>query len=1107
MKKILFLSLVFHSLSFTSSKKWHNADIINFVMDEQHYFDDIHPIQGHFNSPRNRDNVNITLLHSWGEYYENVPQTFVEIDDNLLAYNDNEILVIQDVTDPLNPITLSETQMSGVPYWGTFRKRNNILYACNSYSGLDIIDVSDPTNPLILSHVDTEGRAYDIAFQDNFAFLAARQAGILILDISDASNPDILNTYNPNQNFTIDAVAILDEFLVYGDRNGNVTILNIEDIYALEQVTSLTLDAGSTIWELNVAGNIIDILQLYPEKYHKLNFSDNTLTHLGEIEINNSYGFARNGDYIHIPTEEVRYDIYSPLGHSEIVVESAWSPSNLSLYDAKMISDHLYASSYYGYTVFDVSDNSSQFELTSYNHVDGSASDLVVNESALMVNSHVENSIKIFTNADGDLNERSEIINENVNQYHGIYAKGHNLILLSGNRIIWYDITDVDNPIFLDDYYGDENYGDYQKVAFTSTYFIAGKTYENDNGSFDIFSFNENNEIEFLNNLLFDDNSLSIGWNGRSMALIEDTNSDKIFIMPQTGTNYELREINSELISDPLLQNIEAPNFYDGELGYDVDQGYLYLLSLNSDFIYVINLSNPDSYSTVPIFEGTSVTTGPSQTIDVEFPYVYHRSNNTSELLVFDISNNDLNIVGSSNEIPFNFLAEETMIYSHGQGGEGGFRIYELDGSPLQLQYAEIDISNIDYSRVYKNEFAIDSVIIYNTSESTELEIFDITINSDAFYIEDAIPMYIDPLDSLVIHIYVNSSDQIYGGHDGNLVIHNGSINNPYFYVTLSCFIDIPSEPRIVSIDDIPDDQGGQVRITFNASKWDIIDYNLFESVGDTGAYHNIQSYSIWRHLSGDEWDAIGSFDAINGETYNFVSPTLCDSTISFGDCWSKFSVSAHHGANTFWFSEIDSGYSVDNIAPEVPSGFMISLADNSLELSWSAVSDEDFQYYVIDKSADPLFETDQYGSFHTTELSLIDPDYYAGNIVYYRLAAIDYAGNRGNNTVTISTSALSLEMENVPNTFSLQQNYPNPFNPSTTLQYELPNDEFVNIIIYDMLGNVINNLVHDNQNSGYKSVQWDATNNQGQQVSAGVYLYSIEAGDFRQTKKMILLK
>ena len=64
-----------------------------------------------------------------------------------------------------------------------------------------------------------------------------------------------------------------------------------------------------------------------------------------------------------------------------------------------------------------------------------------------------------------------------------------------------------------------------------------------------------------------------------------------------------------------------------------------------------------------------------------------------------------------------------------------------------------------------------------------------------------------------------------------------------------------------------------------------------------------------------------------------------------------------------------------------------------------------------------------------------------------------------------------------------------------------------MNITIYDMIGNVIKNLVNENQNYGYKSVQWNATNNQGQPVSAGVYLYSIEAGDFRQTKKMILLK
>ena len=93
------------------------------------------------------------------------------------------------------------------------------------------------------------------------------------------------------------------------------------------------------------------------------------------------------------------------------------------------------------------------------------------------------------------------------------------------------------------------------------------------------------------------------------------------------------------------------------------------------------------------------------------------------------------------------------------------------------------------------------------------------------------------------------------------------------------------------------------------------------------------------------------------------------------------------------------------------------------------------------------------------------------------------------------------------PKSFKVNQNYPNPFNPFTTLRYDLPKDEFVSITIFDLLGNVINNLVNTNQSSGYRSVQWNATNNQGQPVAAGVYLYSIEAGEFRQTKKMILLK
>ena len=103
--------------------------------------------------------------------------------------------------------------------------------------------------------------------------------------------------------------------------------------------------------------------------------------------------------------------------------------------------------------------------------------------------------------------------------------------------------------------------------------------------------------------------------------------------------------------------------------------------------------------------------------------------------------------------------------------------------------------------------------------------------------------------------------------------------------------------------------------------------------------------------------------------------------------------------------------------------------------------------------------------------------------------------------------SLSSFELNFTPNNFMLYQNYPNPFNPLTTLRYDLPKNAFVRINIYDILGNIVCNLVNKNQESGYKSVQWNATNNQGEAMPAGLYFYSIKAGQFRLTKTMILLK
>ncbi|MFC1725794.1 FlgD immunoglobulin-like domain containing protein [candidate division KSB1 bacterium] len=94
-----------------------------------------------------------------------------------------------------------------------------------------------------------------------------------------------------------------------------------------------------------------------------------------------------------------------------------------------------------------------------------------------------------------------------------------------------------------------------------------------------------------------------------------------------------------------------------------------------------------------------------------------------------------------------------------------------------------------------------------------------------------------------------------------------------------------------------------------------------------------------------------------------------------------------------------------------------------------------------------------------------------------------------------------------VPGEFILHQNYPNPFNPETTIKYELNSPSEVKISIYNILGQEVKRLVNRNVTAGVHSVKWDGTNEQGIKVNSGVYLYMLQAGDFFETKKMILLR
>ncbi|MBX3007199.1 MAG: T9SS type A sorting domain-containing protein [Melioribacteraceae bacterium] len=108
---------------------------------------------------------------------------------------------------------------------------------------------------------------------------------------------------------------------------------------------------------------------------------------------------------------------------------------------------------------------------------------------------------------------------------------------------------------------------------------------------------------------------------------------------------------------------------------------------------------------------------------------------------------------------------------------------------------------------------------------------------------------------------------------------------------------------------------------------------------------------------------------------------------------------------------------------------------------------------------------------------------------------------------VSSTVSGVKEEYELLPGTYALAQNYPNPFNPETAISYTLAAPQFVSVKIYDALGKEIRTLVNQEREAGSYKTNWNGTDDNGNLVSSGIYFYKINAGNFTQTKKMVLAK
>jgi len=211
-----------------------------------------------------------------------------------------------------------------------------------------------------------------------------------------------------------------------------------------------------------------------------------------------------------------------------------------------------------------------------------------------------------------------------------------------------------------------------------------------------------------------------------------------------------------------------------------------------------------------------------------------------------------------------------------------------------------------------------------------------------------------------------------------------------------------------------------------------------------------------------------------------------------------------------------------DNPLPVTLSTFTAQYINNTSIIAWTTQSEMDNLGWNIYRS--PSQNMGQALQLNTelipgagtttqpTNYQFIDDDIYQipGYTYWYSIESIDLSGTScsyGSVSCEIPGDGDDLETPAIPIEYGLMQNYPNPFNPNTLISFNLKDNEFVILKIYDIKGNFIKTIVNEQLPSGPHEYFWDSKNCDGKQMSSGIYIYLMEAGSYSSTKKMILLK
>lgn len=331
--------------------------------------------------------------------------------------------------------------------------------------------------------------------------------------------------------------------------------------------------------------------------------------------------------------------------------------------------------------------------------------------------------------------------------------------------------------------------------------------------------------------------------------------------------------------------------------------------------------------------------------------------------------------------------------------------------------------------------------------------------------------------------------------------------------------------PEITSVADLPNDQGGHVRIRWNASYRDtqstlqVGTYGIWRQVSDAAAAAAISRGArlsrtgdpkeamrgVFRNeaASATWWEGVGSIPARGNPWYTFVAETFRDSTAA-SNVRTTFMVDAHDAfAPAYWSSFPDSGYSVDNLPPSVPQGFTGFFSGSAIQLDWDPNVDNDLALYYLYRGASANFVPSPANRIASPTASAYTDPGIPGT--FYKVSAVDIHGNEsGYASVTVTTG---VESGSPPLTLSFARPHPNPAQQDVALRFTLPRDGWASLRIFDASGRLVRRLVQGVQPAGASTAGWDLRDQRGQLVARGIYFVRFESGGKSFSERLAVVR